>query len=1035
MTPIQKKLLFSFLFLPALFLPLIAFGLEASYPPIFGMAITNASSLPQYFKYFFNAGILLAGFAAVIVVAFGGVYYLVSYGRGKFTSEAKDWIKSGILGLLILVCSYLILYTINPDLVILKMDGLFSISLNAGLSDDDSFGAKKIFFDEIPIGTLTENVLTRTVDCYDFDANGDPIPGVEVKTDSGQKVRAPTLRNHDRTDCILKLTEAANKKAEKIEKLSQEVSKLMRECNCSNNCTSTCSCPKPTSKYCTGNSNSDKALIKKCEDACKKTQCKGPSETGSSCPADIYKKIEHGPIQLEVAGDPWTETEEGKCPPPKMKDFAGLDEFRCPNPKNNSRCNDISTLVGRKHKIGGDEVLIIDTETFKKELNLIQQLTFYYEELKRISDQMKKDSEDLERAELMLSNCKFADSYIDFLKTFERSNKQYVLALTQPIFTDSVTNEPVNISNYCKGFSYSNSTCFTTCQKMCPDDSTQVTSCYKKCQCDPEDENCLKVQWMCVQDCYNSRPCKSENFDGNFSNCIIACKEGCKKDCEKIYPECHPEREKCLARCADDSRCLLYNNNESRCVFDPKSLVTCSTNSSQNNMKDCIDNSYTCKYGSNQNAGYLECTNGWANCKTYRGELYNTEFSASYLYKNPFTQRCPNAYEVCAYSDPNSESGVNPFINRTCEDTYPEVYKCPPSSDCPDCPCGVSEISQMNIKYTDEIGECAGGMPKIQCTDGTFACYCPEEAALPLTIIYPMDKYDFTDVSPKCDQYAYNDDPLTFYCQQSWWEKSEGSVDAPVGDKVHCSEMREIPVGKTIDDTELWASETLKSIDNYINKIKGLINYTKDIGDRINNKYKPYCSCASVCDSGDKICLSKCKFECKETTETTPDGTVTKKKTSSCVLDACKNNSCQQMIDLLLGGGGGEDAVCKSKKEGVGEFVRYMKQYQLDFKKTLTLKRSDILKELTYSRESVNKCSVAQGEYGKDEARMYSCERVKDEIMPPLNENRTVLDTATGIEYISRYCYGQVAGKYFNAQNQPLADNWFCCNTWEKENE
>ena len=91
--------------------------LEVNYPSIFGLqALNNTSSLGDYVCYLFGLGMNLAILIAVIVVAFGGVYYLVSYGRGKFTSEGKEWIKAGVLGLLIVVCASLITFTINPSL-------------------------------------------------------------------------------------------------------------------------------------------------------------------------------------------------------------------------------------------------------------------------------------------------------------------------------------------------------------------------------------------------------------------------------------------------------------------------------------------------------------------------------------------------------------------------------------------------------------------------------------------------------------------------------------------------------------------------------------------------------------------------------------------------------------------------------------------------------------------------------------------------------------------------------------------------------
>ena len=41
-------------------------------------------------------------------------------------SEGKEWVKSALLGLLLLAAAYLILYTVNPNLVNLELADLVS---------------------------------------------------------------------------------------------------------------------------------------------------------------------------------------------------------------------------------------------------------------------------------------------------------------------------------------------------------------------------------------------------------------------------------------------------------------------------------------------------------------------------------------------------------------------------------------------------------------------------------------------------------------------------------------------------------------------------------------------------------------------------------------------------------------------------------------------------------------------------------------------------------------------------------------------
>jgi len=78
--------------------------------------ITSASDLPTYLKALFNLGIAAAGLLAVLMIMYGGVKYMSTEAySGK--SDAKDIIIRSLLGLLLAFASWLILFTINPDLL------------------------------------------------------------------------------------------------------------------------------------------------------------------------------------------------------------------------------------------------------------------------------------------------------------------------------------------------------------------------------------------------------------------------------------------------------------------------------------------------------------------------------------------------------------------------------------------------------------------------------------------------------------------------------------------------------------------------------------------------------------------------------------------------------------------------------------------------------------------------------------------------------------------------------------------------------
>lgn len=89
-----KKLIFFFpaccvAFLSASFV----LALEVNLPGLGGNP-----DIGTYICYLFSKGVSIAVSIAVVAVAVGGVYYLVSYGSGKITNEGKEWIKAGITG-------------------------------------------------------------------------------------------------------------------------------------------------------------------------------------------------------------------------------------------------------------------------------------------------------------------------------------------------------------------------------------------------------------------------------------------------------------------------------------------------------------------------------------------------------------------------------------------------------------------------------------------------------------------------------------------------------------------------------------------------------------------------------------------------------------------------------------------------------------------------------------------------------------------------------------------------------------------------
>jgi len=97
--------------------------IELEYPQIPGGADppNEVRGLPNFIKYMFNFGIAIAGLVAFISFVYGGFRYTASAGNPGNLKDAQDQIKASLLGLGLLLGSWLLLTTINPQLVVLQL--------------------------------------------------------------------------------------------------------------------------------------------------------------------------------------------------------------------------------------------------------------------------------------------------------------------------------------------------------------------------------------------------------------------------------------------------------------------------------------------------------------------------------------------------------------------------------------------------------------------------------------------------------------------------------------------------------------------------------------------------------------------------------------------------------------------------------------------------------------------------------------------------------------------------------------------------
>ncbi len=104
--------------------------------PIEGVRESGAGGgvdLGQYLGDIFKLGIGLCGVFAVLMIVIGGLEYTMTE-KVASKEDAKSRISGAIVGLLLALSSYIILYTINPDLVKLN----FLNKLNTATSKTSS---------------------------------------------------------------------------------------------------------------------------------------------------------------------------------------------------------------------------------------------------------------------------------------------------------------------------------------------------------------------------------------------------------------------------------------------------------------------------------------------------------------------------------------------------------------------------------------------------------------------------------------------------------------------------------------------------------------------------------------------------------------------------------------------------------------------------------------------------------------------------------------------------------------------------------
>jgi len=242
----NKKTKLIFFILPKLSLALILFiisasfvfaqGTEITYPNLPGVETPSfKTTFPEYVKYLFNLSMLIGVLIVLGVLVWSGFRYMTSRYNPVVVADIKKKIYSVFLGLLILLSAYVILKTINPELVVLSLPPIIP-SPSSPATQVPTPQPSVVIFQEIPLGTIVEHILAGNVSvaadsslkCYEYDKSGNTK---DVNNDG--KIDEKDLKNYSTFYCVKLLNDAFQIKTNKIANKTNELRALLNGCSCS----------------------------------------------------------------------------------------------------------------------------------------------------------------------------------------------------------------------------------------------------------------------------------------------------------------------------------------------------------------------------------------------------------------------------------------------------------------------------------------------------------------------------------------------------------------------------------------------------------------------------------------------------------------------------------------------------------------------------------------------------------------------------------------------------------------------------------
>jgi hypothetical protein len=105
----------------------INFRFNISLPGFPSTILVDSTLLPSYISWIYKFIVGIAGLLAVFMITIGGLMWIFAGGNGSKIGKAREYIFGAIIGLLLAIFSYSILYIINPQLTANKFPAIMNV--------------------------------------------------------------------------------------------------------------------------------------------------------------------------------------------------------------------------------------------------------------------------------------------------------------------------------------------------------------------------------------------------------------------------------------------------------------------------------------------------------------------------------------------------------------------------------------------------------------------------------------------------------------------------------------------------------------------------------------------------------------------------------------------------------------------------------------------------------------------------------------------------------------------------------------------